>query len=254
MPTPTQTQRLEARQRPHEPVVMYQKWRDLLFLHWAWNPQAIQQTLPPGLTVDTFEGRAYLGVVPFFMHDVRPRFCPPVPYLSDFMEMNLRTYVYDEAGVPGVWFYSLDAAQWLAVQIARFLFRLPYFYADMRATRYPGTHEIKYHAHRYGTPEGLASTFRYGPAGPVYYAGPGTLDFFLAERYYLFACARSGAILRGRVHHTPYPLQPARVDAWSDALIALANFTCPAREPDHITYAHGVDVDVFWLRPAGTGL
>lgn len=98
---------------------MYQRWRDLLFLHWEYPVEQIQQTLPPGLRVDTYHGQAYLGIVPFFMCDIRPRFLPAVRGISHFLELNLRTYVYDEAGVPGVWFYSLDANQRLAVKVAR---------------------------------------------------------------------------------------------------------------------------------------
>ena len=127
MHTPTLTQRLEYQKRPqNKAVVMYQKWRDLLFLHWEFDPQVIQETLPAGLHVDTYQGRAYLGLVPFYMKDIRPRFCPCIPGISNFLEMNLRTYVFDSTGRPGVWFYSLDANQWLAVRIARRFFHLPY--------------------------------------------------------------------------------------------------------------------------------
>ncbi|MDP4593007.1 MAG: hydantoinase B/oxoprolinase family protein, partial [Beijerinckiaceae bacterium] len=117
--------------------VMFRQWRDLLFLHWEYPVEAIQATLPNGLFVDTFAGKAYLGVVPFFMQKIRPRFLPAVPGISDFMELNLRTYVHDKAGVPGVWFYSLDANQWMAVQIARRFFHLPYEYAKMKSSRTP---------------------------------------------------------------------------------------------------------------------
>ena len=110
---------------------MYQRWDRLLFLHWEYSPDAIQETLPPGLSVDTFEGRAFLGVVPFFMRNIRPRVLPAVPYLSNFLECNVRTYVHDENGVPGVWFFSLDTNRWLAYKIARIAFRLPYYWAAM---------------------------------------------------------------------------------------------------------------------------
>jgi uncharacterized protein len=110
---------------------MYQQWRDLLFLHWEYSTATIQATLPDGLYVDTFDGKAYLGVVPFFMRNIRPRYLPTVPGISNFMELNLRTYVHDREGVPGVWFYSLDANQHLAVKIARRFFHLPYVFAHM---------------------------------------------------------------------------------------------------------------------------
>ena len=105
---------------------MYQRWSHLLFLHWRWDPAAIQATLPDGLFVDTHENHAYLGVVPFWMDAVRPRFCPPVPGLSWFLELNLRTYVHAADGTPGVWFYSLDCNNPVAVHLARTLFSLPY--------------------------------------------------------------------------------------------------------------------------------
>ncbi|MEI6536644.1 MAG: DUF2071 domain-containing protein, partial [Verrucomicrobiaceae bacterium] len=103
---PGDSQRLAARELQPGSPVMFQQWRDLLFLHWEYSAAAIQATLPEGLFVDTFDGKAYLGVVPFFMRKIRPRFLPAVPGISDFMELNLRTYVHDRAGVPGVWFYS----------------------------------------------------------------------------------------------------------------------------------------------------
>src|SRR6266496_5134461 len=119
MKPPTLSDRLVVRDRPtYRSPLIYQNWRSLLFLHWEYNVEAIQNTLPEGLRVDTFAGKAYIGIVAFFMQDVHPRFLPTLPGLSHFQELNVRTYVYDDRGVPGVWFYSLDANQWLAVQAA----------------------------------------------------------------------------------------------------------------------------------------
>ena len=134
-PLPTEPQRLAVRARPAGRPAMFQQWRDLLFLHWEYPAATIQATLPEGLHLDTFAGKAYLGVIPFFMRNVRPRFLPGLPRLSNFMELNVRTYVHDEAGVPGVWFYSLDANQPLAVKIARRFFHLPYEHAAMESSR-----------------------------------------------------------------------------------------------------------------------
>ena len=142
---------------------MYQRWDDLLFLHWNYDPSAIQNTLPRGLTVDTFEGKAYVGIVPFFMRDVRPSLFPRLPGISDFLELNVRTYVFDEHGTPGVWFYSLDANQWLAVRAARRFFLLPYLDCKMRAEKITTTSEIRYFSHRRGTNEELSSCFKYRP-------------------------------------------------------------------------------------------
>jgi hypothetical protein len=130
---PTLNQRLAHRDKPSAFPVMRQRWSRLLFLHWPMEPDVIQATLPPGLTVDTFDGRAWIGVVPFFMERIRPVFCPPVPGISWFLELNVRTYVHNEQGNSGVWFYSLDCNQPLAVEIARRLFHLPYQHAEMKA-------------------------------------------------------------------------------------------------------------------------
>src|SRR5438105_3699987 len=108
MTLPSLDDRLRQRERPSGSVAMYHTWRDLLFLHWRVEPERIQRTLPPGLFVDTYDGAAWVGVVPFFMRNIRPWWLPCIPGLSNFMELNLRTYVYDAAGTPGVWFYALD--------------------------------------------------------------------------------------------------------------------------------------------------
>ncbi|MFG0295490.1 MAG: YqjF family protein, partial [Maioricimonas sp. JB045] len=126
MPQPTPEQRLQLRERPPCRPVMYQSWQELLFLHWRIDTDIIQRTLPAGLHVDTCDGAAWLGVVPFLMRNIRPWWFCSVPGISNFLELNLRTYVCDDAGRPGVWFYSLDASQPLAVWAARTFFHLPY--------------------------------------------------------------------------------------------------------------------------------
>ncbi len=226
---------------------MYQKWRDLLFLHWSWDPGEIQATLPPGLRVDTFEDRAYVGVVPFFMRDIRPRFCPAIPWLSDFLELNLRTYVYDErSGLPGVWFYALDCNRRLAVRVARRFFHLPYFDARMNARIDSGDHTVDYSSHRRRSPERLVSTFRYRGAAPLELPAPASLAYFLVERYLLFSFDRVHRVLySGQVHHAPYPLRAAEVERLSTSVIELAGFSPPGRGPDHTVFSPGVDVEVF---------
>jgi uncharacterized protein YqjF (DUF2071 family) len=245
--------RLALRERPqnHSPV-MYQKWRELLFLHWAYDPLIIQDTLPPGLSVDTFAGKAYVGLVPFFMRDIRPRFCPVIPGISNFLEVNLRTYVYDERGRAGVWFYSLDANQWLAVQLARTFFKLPYFYAKMQA-QISQAGQVSYATWRRGTPDELTSRFRYQGQGSLYQAAPDSLEFFLVERYILFAYAKSQSQLAtGQVHHAPYPICAAEVPVWDANLFTLDGLPQPNRAPDHILFSPGVDVEVFALEKAKT--
>jgi len=243
---PTTAQRLAMRDRPPGPVVMHQQWRDLLFFHWRYSAAAIQATLPPGLFVDTHDGEAYLGVVPFTMQRVRPRFLPPVPGLSDFLELNLRTYVHDAAGIPGVWFYSLDANQRLAVTIARTLFHLPYEHAVMQATRaLNGAMTFRSQRHKHPGPHG-ASCFSWAPSEAPRQANPGTLEYFLAERYRLYAHTPRG-LRRGAVHHAPYPLCRATLTAWDDHLLPLNGFESTGRPPDHVLCSPGVDAAIFPL-------
>src|SRR5262245_39115318 len=126
MKKPQLYDRLSIRNKPSQAVlVMYQNWRDLLFIHWEYDSAFIQSTLPRGLYVDSFQGKAYVGIVPFFMNNVHPRYFPNLPGISNFLELNVRTYVHDENGTPGIWFYSLTANSWLAVQLARRIFHLP---------------------------------------------------------------------------------------------------------------------------------
>ncbi|MFC5456647.1 YqjF family protein [Prosthecobacter fluviatilis] len=239
---PTLESRLAFRERPTRAHVMSQRWESLLFLHWRWDAAEIQSTLPPGLFVDTFQGDAWLAIVPFYMCGIRPRFCPPVRGISDFLELNVRTYVHDEQGRPGVWFYSLDCNQRLAVWTARTFFHLPYQNARMSAQVRDGC--IDYRCQRGGEP--AASHFRYRIAAESQIAEPGSLAFFLAERYLLFAQTPRG-IRCGQVHHTPYALAEASLEAWDAKPLLQAGFTDPRRPPDHIIGSSGVDVAVYPL-------
>ncbi len=243
VPLPNEQQRLAVRARPIGRPVMYQRWRELLFLHWEYPLAAIQATLPEGLHVDTFAGKAYLGIVPFFMRQVRPRFFPAVRGISHFMELNVRTYVHDEAGVPGVWFYSLDANQRLAVKIARRFFHLPYEHAAMNST-HTSAGAIRYRSLREGSSRPVV--FEYAPGAELPLAAPGSLEFFLIERYRLYA-NMNGRLARGAVFHEPYPFCDAVITAWDDGLLKLDGFLACGRPPDHIIMSRGVDVTVFPL-------
>ena len=225
---------------------MFQQWRNLLFLHWEYSVAAIQATLPEGLFVDTYNSRAYLGVVPFFMQNIRPRFLPAVRGISDFMELNLRTYVHDSTGVPGVWFYSLDANQWLAVKIARRFFHLPYHHAKM-TSRPTANAGIRYESTRLGNEyKGMPCTYEYAPGAKLAPSAPGSLEFFLVERYRLYSSAPDG-LWRGAIYHEPYPLCCAEVAEWDENLLTLDGFTPTGRPPDHIVMSRGVDVSIYPL-------
>ena len=241
---PTLEQRLAARDRPTDQwQVMFQTWHDLLFLHWSFDPAIIQASLPPGLTVDTWQGKAYLGIGPFLMRNIRPRFLPAVPGISNFHEINLRTYVFDQHGRPGVWFYSLDANQWLAVRTARTLFQLPYFDAKMSHIK-TGSGRILYYSQRKRV-QTTSSKFDYATIKSIGIAEPGTFEFFLAERYLLFAYRNNGQLYSGQVIHKPYPLYSADVFEFDTGLIELVGFEKPNRPPDHALFSPGVEVDVF---------
>ncbi len=239
---PTAGQRLAVRERPNDFAVMYQRWADLLFLHWPVDPAMIQKRLPKGLRVDIFEGEAWLGVVPFFMERVRPRMLPPVPGLSWFMELNVRTYVYDAEGRPGVWFFSLDCNQFLAVQIAKRFFHLPYEYATMDSQRSMG--EIKYHCHR-GAND---ADYIYHSLDVGHEAEIGSLEWFLVERYLLFSAKRDGSLYCGRVHHTPYQISAGHCKTWSAEPLGWNGFEVPKLAPPSVLVAKPVEVTIFPLR------
>jgi uncharacterized protein YqjF (DUF2071 family) len=243
MSTPTDAQRQAMREVPDQPVVMRQRWEDLLFLHWASDPAEIQKRLPPGLHVDTFDGKGWIAIVPFFMKGIRPRFCPAMPGLSNFLEMNLRTYVHDDQGRPGVWFDCLDCNQSLAVWTARTLFHLPYQNAQMSATKTPAG-MIHYCSQRRG--DAVTSEFAYRIKPETHLAEPGSLEFFLAERYLLFTQTPSG-LRCGRVHHAPYPLAEVELEKWDADLFRINGYATPKRPPDHVIGSPGVQVQVYPL-------
>lgn len=237
--------------RPDRRAVMRQDWHHLLFLHWVVPADSLRRLLPPGLDLDLHEGRAYVGLVPFTMAGVRPVGLPSFAPLSNFHETNVRTYVHAGGRDPGVWFFSLDAANAVAVMIARATFHLPYHRARMSLTHVggpdpqtPGT--ISYVSERlWPGPTPASHAIRATPRGPIAPAAVGTLEHFLAERYLLYACRR-GRLYRGQVHHESYPLQGADVRSLEENLVAAAGISRPDGPP-LAHYASGVRVEVFPL-------
>jgi uncharacterized protein YqjF (DUF2071 family) len=227
---------------PRAPWVMRMTWHDLLFAHWGLAPEALRPLVPPPLSLDTFEGRAWLAVAPFHMSDVAPRGIPALPGVSAFPELNVRTYVTC-AGAPGVLFFSLDAGSRLAVESARLLYHLPYYHAALSVT--PDGAGVRY-ASRRRDRRGRPAEFRarYAPEGPVFQPAPGSLEHFLVERYCLYAPAPRGRLYRADIHHAPWPLQRASAAIELNTMAAAAGVTLPAAAP-LLHYAHRLDV-VAW--------
>ena len=220
------------------PWVMAQTWYDLLFAHWPLEPANLRPHLPAQLTLDTYEGQAWVGVVPFGMTRVYPRRLWPAPWLSHFLELNVRTYVTDGKR-PGVYFFSLDAANPVAVEIARRWYQLPYFSARMSARRAGGwTHYRSYRIHRGAPPAEFEA--RYRPSGPVSLAKPGSLEAWLTERYCLYLVTRAGKVFRGEIHHPRWPLQPAEATISANSMAASHGLVLPSTEPK-LHYAKRLD-------------
>lgn len=208
---------------------MAQSWHQLLFAHWPVAREALRPHVPEPLSIDTFEGRAWIGIVPFQMSHVRLRFTPPLPWLSSFPELNVRTYVTTERK-PGVWFFSLDAGNPVAVAAARLSFGLPYFRARMNCQEKAGW--VYYRSERMdaGAPSAiLKATYR--SIGYVFEARPETLEYFLTERYCLYASRSGGRIYRGDIHHPPWRLQMAEAEFTNNSMAEAASLTLPKQSP-----------------------
>jgi uncharacterized protein YqjF (DUF2071 family) len=217
---------------PTGPWIMAQSWHGLLFAHWRIDATLMRTTLrpliPAALEIDTFQNEAWIGVVPFRMSGVRLRATPALPALSAFPELNVRTYV-THAGKPGVWFFSLDAANAIAVSVARAWFHLPYFNARMRCDERNGWIEYSSDRTHRGAPAAKLH-MRYRSIGEVFHSKPGTLEHFLTERYCLYAANAKGQISRGDIQHAPWPLQPAKAEFQTNTMIETA-VECGASAP-----------------------
>lgn len=213
-------------------------WRQLLFANWAVDPAAVAARIPDGLDVDTFDGRAWLSVVPFTNEAIRPRGLPATVGM-DLPELNLRTYVTCE-GRSGVYFFSLDAPRRLAVYAARRLHHLPYYHAHVEMES-PGT-EVQFTCRRcHPGARAAALQVTYEPAGDAFVPDEGTLAGFLVDRTRLFAEAPDGTIRHTAVHHPSWRLTPATADIDQNTVIRAAGFDQPTGPPIHFV-SPGVDV------------
>lgn len=242
--------RTSAAIRPAGRAAGYHTWTDLLFVHWRVRPELLGPLLPRGLTLDTYGGSAWIGLVPFGMRNIRPWWSPPVPGVSNFLETNVRTYVHRDGSDPGVCFFSLDASSRLAVWLARRFWQLNYHHAQMSLVRRNG--RISYRSRR-TSPRSPSEICEIEAAidqqQEPFAAIPGTLDHFLLERYVLYSSdlgADSARLYRGQVHHPPYRYVPARVTLCRESLLA-ANGILRTGEIAHAAYCPGVDVEIFPL-------
>ena len=194
----------------NRPWVISMEWRNLLFAHWPVEAEAIRNLIPKGLELELFDGKAWIGIVPFEMTGVRPRVCPRVSYFSDFPELHVRTYVTKD-GKPGVWFFSLDAGSKFAVRVARATFNLPYFDADFEIKKEQnGIIYCSNRTHR-DSPEAIMEV-SYSPCGEIFRSSPGSFEHWLTARYCLYTANKGGQIFRGEIHHKPWPLQAAKAE------------------------------------------
>lgn len=253
-PSNPRIDRLAPGIRPARRPVMRQEWNHLLFLHWEVPVDRLRPLVPAGLELDLYEGKAYIGLVPFTMRGIRPAGGPTLPILSRFHETNVRTYVHAGGRDPGVWFFSLDAANPIAVAAARAWFFLPYHYARMSLRIDPPGPEsaaetISYASNRLAPgPLPASLSARCAPKGPASTTEPGTLDHFLVERYVLYS-ARRGRLYRGQVHHAPYSVRAADVLSLQDSLTDASGIRHPDTPP-LAHYSRGVEVEVFPLERA----
>ena len=226
---------------PNSPWIGVQVWHDLLFAHWPVSFDLLRPLVPPQLELDSFDKQCWVGIVPFHMSGVRARGIPAVPGLSAFPELNVRTYV-TLGNKPGVFFFSLDAANLPAVWTARALYHLPYFYARMKAELRGD--RIDYSSERLLTPAVLKASYR--PTAPVALRQPGTIDHWFTERYCLYTVWRKRAY-RCEIHHPQWPLQDADADFSANTVATAAQISLPDTRP-LLHFAKRLDVLIWPLR------
>lgn len=228
---------------PSGPWVMGQRWSNLLFAHWPVAQDVMRALLPDSIPLDVRDGTAWVTIAPFYVSHLHARGIPPIPLLSEFPELNVRTYV-TLGGKPGVYFFSLDAGNAAAVLGARTMYHLPYFNAAM-SIRQLADGSLNYRSHRTdGRAPGADFVARYRPVSEPSPSAPGSLDHWLSERYCLYSLDSGGGVHRAEIHHRPWPLQHATADIEVDTMARVAGITLPAMAP-RLSFARQLDV-VVW--------
>jgi len=212
-------------------------------MHWRIEPELVRPLIPEGLEIDTFDGSAWIAIVPFTMWDIRafPPYVPAMPGLNAMHELNVRTYVHFN-GTPGVWFFSLDCNNAAAVFGARKFYYLPYYNAELDLDQVNAT--INYSNQRTDEPAAqFQATWNIGSPLPT--AEPGSLEFFLTERYCLFS-HHKGDLYRSQIHHQSWPLQTATIKQHSSTMIRVLGLPEPTETP-LLHYAEEIAVDIWML-------
>lgn len=240
--TPSLPDRLAMRSRPIGPPTMHQNWDELLFLHWPLPPALLRPLIPEALTVDTYDDQAWIGITPFRMNHVRFAAFPPMPGLMSFLELNVRTYVHRD-GIPGIWFFSLDATKSLPVLAARAFFSLPYFRARMSFTNTGPLYEFC--SCRRANSARLRVKWQTGP--PVGTLDAESLAFFLVERYCFFS-GNNARLKMTQVHHDPWILEEATLLDFESSMIGCLGLAEPTAPPI-LHFSKTLSVDVWSPKP-----
>ncbi|WP_407271616.1 YqjF family protein [Radiobacillus sp. PE A8.2] len=227
---------------PKLPWVMKQTWNDLLFAHYPVEYSVLRKLVPDRLPLDDYNGTYWVGLVPFHMSGIRLRGLPAIPGTDKFPELNVRTYVTLN-GKPGVYFFSLDAAHWLAVQLAKKLYHLPYVYADMSA-KIDGS-EIDYSSTRQSD-NTVQLKCSYRPISEAFYAEQGTFDAWMSERYCLYTLDKKGQPLRCDILHQPWQLQKAEAEFSQNTLLAKQGIQVENEQPV-LHFSKKIDVRIWPL-------
>ena len=230
--------------------VARQDWTELTFLHWRVPHEVLRAQIPKELEIDTYQGDAWLGLVPFRMENVRFRFTPKVPWLSSFPELNVRTYV-KHRGKPGVYFFSLDAASRLMVWIGRQFFHLPYFNASMKNTPQPSGWQYL-SARKCSAAGERRFVARQRFSQDVFLAKPGSVEHFLTERYCLYSLDKRGHVLCSEVHHVPWPLRCGEIEVQENTMLQGFGIDS-SRAPDLVHASDGVEVTGWWPKRSNNG-
>jgi len=207
---------------------MTQTWHDLLFAHWPVDHRRLRERVPSAFELDLFDGVGWVGIVPFHITNVAPRGVPSLPWISEFPELNVRTYVRVR-NRPGIYFFSLDAGSTLAVRAARTLLNLPYFSASM--TVRPQADGLEYESRRKDNSSAARLSATYRPVGTRFQAVYGSLEYFLTERYCLYNVDHHGAAYRLEIHHPPWPLQAADAEFAHNTMADAAGLPLPDMKP-----------------------